>query len=86
MPRRPIHSMPATQPGDRLFNDAAGRLWCAKRAPAVKTTDALVFTCLSDARQKSRAVTATGDLELSEAREEQLRALLVRAPRLGRLT
>ncbi|MBC7791656.1 MAG: hypothetical protein H7Z74_17045 [Anaerolineae bacterium] len=86
MPRRPIHSTPAAQPGDRLFNDAAGRLWCAARERAVRSSDAVVFTCLSDARQKSRALAAAGDLELSEARDDLLRTLLVQAPRLGRLT
>jgi hypothetical protein len=65
----------------RVFADDAGRLWSA-----VQTTSAIVFTCISDARQSGRALAIEDTLREDETGDETLRAWLGAAPRIGSLS
>jgi hypothetical protein len=66
-----------------LFSDTAGRLWSA--AFSGTTQEALVFSCLSDARAPTRALAAPPLFRLSEASDDDLRQMLSEAPEVGRL-
>jgi len=66
-----------------LFSDTAGRLWSA--AFSTSSQDALVFSCLSDARAPTRALTAPARFRLSDASDDDLRNMLAEAPEVGRL-
>jgi hypothetical protein len=66
--------------GERVFTDDAGRLWSA-----VPTADAMIFTCISEARQSSRALALEGAVRGDEIGDETLRAWLRAAPRIGTL-
>ena len=64
-----------------VFADDAGRLWSA-----VHTANALVFTCISDARQSGRALAIDDTMREDEAGDETLRAWLGAAPKIGSLS
>ena len=72
---------PRPSSGARVIADDQGRLWTA-----MPDGDAIVFACISDRRQPSRAIGA--DLaSLDEAvGDDTLRAWLTAAPRIGTLT
>ena len=53
----------------RVFADESGRLWIA-----VVTERAVVFTCISDARQSSRAIALEDTMREDVAGDETLRA------------
>jgi hypothetical protein len=66
-----------------LFSDTAGRLWSA--AFSGQRQDALLFSCLSDAREPTRALAAPPRFRLAEATDDDLRRMLNEAPEVGRL-
>jgi len=66
---------------ERVFADDAGRLWSA-----TQTASAMVFTCISDARQSGRALAVEGMVRGEEIGDETLRAWLRVAPRIGTLS
>ena len=66
---------------EHVFADEAGRLWTA-----VETRDAMVFTCISDARQSRRALAIDDTMREDEAGDETLRAWLGAAPKIGSLS
>lgn len=70
--------------GERLFSDTAGRLWSAAFTGAVQ--EAIIFSCLSDAREPTRALAPPPRFRLSETSDDELRRLLGEAPEVGRLT
>lgn len=74
---------PAKQPpiDGRVFNDDAGRLWSA-----VYTASAVVFTCISDARQSRRALAIEDVQREDETGDQTLRAWLGAAPKIGSLS
>jgi len=53
---------------------------------AVETRDAMVFTCISDARQSGRALALDDTMREDEAGDETLRAWLGAAPKIGSLS
>ena len=64
-----------------MFTDDAERLW-----NAATRDGALVFTCISDGRQSSRAIAVDAlRREPGHVTEEVLRAWLAAAPRIGTL-
>ena len=69
--------------GERIFADDAGRLWGA--TPVRVADEAVVFSCISDSRQKVRAIAVDHTYELADVNDETLRAWLRAAPRMGRL-
>jgi hypothetical protein len=84
MPRPSSRNAPNRPSGsERLFSDAGGRLWSA--AFSTTTQDALVFSCLSDARAPTRALAAPARFRLSDATDDDLRRMLAEAPEVGRL-
>jgi hypothetical protein len=76
---------PPDSGSERIFEDAARRIWSAGNTHTPTGTEALVFTCLSDPREAVRAVTLDAEVPLTDAGSEKLRVLLRAAPRLGRL-
>jgi hypothetical protein len=50
------------------------------------TADAMVFTCISDARQSGRALAIDDTMREDEAGDETLRAWLGAAPKIGSLS
>lgn len=66
---------------ERVFADERGRLWSASR-----TAGALIFTCISDARQSGRALALESAMREDEIGDETLRAWLSAAPRIGTLS
>ena len=69
-------------PGDgHVFADESGRLWSA-----VHTASAVVFTCISDARQARRALAVEDTQREDETGDETLRAWLGAAPKIGTLS
>jgi hypothetical protein len=66
---------------ERVFADETGRLWSATRS-----ADAMIFTCISDARQSGRALALEGAMRGDEIGDETLRAWLGAAPRIGTLS
>ncbi|HEY7407913.1 MAG TPA: hypothetical protein VH638_06565 [Gemmatimonadaceae bacterium] len=77
------NASPRSSGSERLFSDTAGRLWSA--AFSGKVQEALVFSCLSDAREPTRALAAPPPFRLSEASDDDLRRMLTEAPEVGRL-
>jgi hypothetical protein len=71
--------------GERVFADDVGRLWSAAHARE-DAESVVVFSCISDARQTVRAIAVGDDLRIADVSDEQLRAWLREAPRIGRLT
>ena len=71
--------------GERVFADAAGRLWSAA---SLSEADGftVIFTCISDGRQSGRAILVEPEVEVGNVAENTLRAWLEAAPRIGRLT
>jgi hypothetical protein len=47
--------------------------------------EAVIFSCISDSREKVRAIAVDHPDELAEVDDETLRAWLRAAPRMGRL-
>ncbi|HKW49384.1 MAG TPA: hypothetical protein VJN70_18160 [Gemmatimonadaceae bacterium] len=81
---RPFTHRPSKQAQadeQRVFADDAGRLWSA-----VLTASAVVFTCISDARQSSRALAIEDTVREDDAGDEALRAWLGAAPKIGSLS
>jgi hypothetical protein len=76
--RRPIKQ---TRADERVFADESGRLWSAAH-----TAFAVVFTCISDARQSRRALAIEDATREDEAGDETLRAWLGAAPKIGSLS
>jgi hypothetical protein len=70
--------------GERVFTDAAGRLWSAA-ALAEEDRFTVIFTCISDGRQSGRAIVVDPVMEVGDVEEDTLRAWLEAAPRIGRL-
>lgn len=68
-----------------MFADAEARLWSAAFAP-LGGEWAVVFSCITDARQPIRALALSDDARLTEVTEAILREWLLNAPRLGPLT
>jgi hypothetical protein len=65
----------------RVFSDDDGRLWTVVRTPS-----AVVFTCISDARQSGRALAIEDALREEQTGDETLRAWLGAAPKIGSLS
>jgi hypothetical protein len=59
-------------------------LWSAAFSGSAQ--DALVFSCLSDAREPTRAIAAPPRFRLSDISDDELRRMLSEAPEVGRLT
>ena len=76
---------PGVAPGGRVVADDAGRLWSASLARG-RTDAAVVFDCLSDPRDAARAIAAPAGVRLGEVADDELRAWLREAPRIGTLT
>ena len=66
--------------GARVFADDRGKLW-----GAVMDGAAVVFTCISDARQSERAISADHVILDDTIDDATLRAWLEAAPRIGML-
>jgi hypothetical protein len=77
-PRRPAHGPSGT---GRVFADEGGRLWNATLT-AVNDVDTIVFTCVSEARQPTRALSTAPHFDLAAASEGDLQRLLQAAPRV----
>jgi hypothetical protein len=85
MPPPTSHNAPQRSSGsERLFSDTAGRLWSA--AFSGKRHEALLFSCLSDAREPTRAIAVPARFHLSDPTDDDLRRMLAEAPEVGRLT
>jgi hypothetical protein len=65
----------------RVFSDEQGRLWSV-----VRTATAVVFTCISDARQSGRALAIEDALREEQTGDDTLRAWLGAAPKIGSLS
>jgi hypothetical protein len=64
-----------------VFSDDEGRLWSV-----VRTASAVVFTCISDARQSARALAIEDALREEQTGDDTLRAWLRAAPKIGSLS
>ena len=67
--------------GERIFADDVGQAWNASYVG-----EALVFTCVSDGRQPGRAIALSVEQLTGIPGDDELRAWLRSAPRIGRLT
>ena len=83
---RSTHQSRRPSPGGaRVFADDVGRLWNASHATG--TVDAaVVFTCISDSRQSSRAIAVPVNFAITDAADDVLRTWLREAPRVALLT
>lgn len=82
MSRQSTRQSTKRPPADgRVFSDDKGRLWSVVRIPG-----AVVFTCISDARQSGRALAIEDTLREEETGDDTLRAWLGAAPRIGSLS
>lgn len=82
MPRVSVGAMRYRPSGEeRVFADETGRLWSA-----AFTSEAVVFTCVSDGRQSGRAIAVTADDLSDDLGDDTLREWLSSAPHIGRLT
>jgi hypothetical protein len=92
VPRRPPRPPRRPSGGERVFTDEAGRLWSAAphrpgpNAGITATGAAVVFACISDARERMRAIAVDPAVRLAEAADDTLRVWLRDAPPMGRLT
>ena len=77
-------AFPRAPDGERIFTDGAGRLWRAVRSTAAVDA-AVVFQCVSDSREPTRAIAVDGETRVAEISDDTLRHWLDQAPRLGRL-
>ena len=68
-----------------MFADDVGQLWSAAFTERAAEW-AVVFACVTDARQPIRALALGKEDRPAALTEEVLRGWLVRAPRLGPLT
>ncbi len=85
MPHPSIRKNPRRRSGgERVFSDDAGRLWSASHTRGTST--AIVFACISDSRQSVRAIAVDTQFGLADSADDELRAFLRDAPRIGRLT
>ncbi len=76
---------PRRHPGeDRVFADDERRLWSAAVAQHGQEY-AIVFACITDARQPIRVLAMGDDAREADFTEQSLRAGLASAPRLGPL-
>ena len=71
--------------GERVFADAELRLWSAAFARHSGEW-AVVFACITDARQPIRALALSDEHRLADVTEAMLREWLLSAPRIGPLT
>lgn len=67
--------------GERVFADEVGRLWSAAHVGS-----AIVFVCITDGRQSDRALAMELPALDAAVEDDQLRAWLTAAPRIGTLT
>jgi hypothetical protein len=82
MPRQSTRSSTNRPSGnERVFADHAGRLWSA-----ADTVSAVIFTCISDARQSGRALAVDPAVLEEEIGDETLRAGLRAAPKIATLS
>ena len=82
MSRLPTRSSTNRPSGnERVFADSAGRLWSA-----TDTASAVIFTCISDARQSGHALAVDHAMLEEEIGDETLRAWLGAAPKIGTLS
>lgn len=82
MSRQSTRQSTKRPPADaRVFSDENGRLWSV-----VRTATAVVFTCISDARQSGRALAIDHALSEEQTGDETLRAWLGAAPKIGSLS
>ena len=83
-----LHSERTQRPsnGERVFTDDRGSLWSAALTNEGDTGHAVIFSCVSDARQSVRAIAVDATRAFTEADEDTLREWLHDAPRIGRLT
>jgi hypothetical protein len=79
------HAPRRSSGGERVFTDDEGRLWSAALEQRDGPDGALVFRCISDARQAVRAL-MVDPLALPNAADEVLRGWLRAAPRIGTLS
>lgn len=70
--------------GERVFADESARLWSAAFARHGAEW-AVIFACITDARQPVRVLAIGEDARPAELTEAILREWLVRAPRMGPL-
>jgi hypothetical protein len=70
---------------DHVFADELSRLWNAALSRHGREW-AVVFACITDARQPIRVLAVSDDARGSERTEEMLRDWLAKAPRLGPLS
>lgn len=86
----PLSTTPSSRRGsggERVFSDDRGTLWNATFSKGVAIGDAaVVFACVSDARQSGRAIAADPDLIFADIPDDTLREWLNNAPKIGRLT
>ena len=68
---------------ERVFADDLGRLWSA--TPGL-IASAMIFTCISDGRQTSRAIALEPEMLEIDVGDDTLRAWLQAAPRIGTLS
>lgn len=68
---------------ERLFEDVEGRLWSAGRTFTPQAGEAVLFTCIGNTREASRAIACPAEFRLVDATVEELRELLGQAPRIG---
>ncbi len=80
MPRLSGRNRSRPSGGERVFADDKGKLWSAAHAG-----EAIVFSCISDGRESTRAIAV--DLAKLDASvgDDTLRAWLKAAPRIGTL-
>ncbi len=71
--------------GERIIEDESVRLWSVYRSQGVAGGDAMIFTCISDSREPSRALAVSPSFDPRDISEDTLRHLLRHAPRLGNL-
>ena len=87
MPRLSTPSSRRGSGGERVFSDDSGTLWSASFSKGVAIgEEAVVFACVSDARQSVRAIAAEPDLIFADVPDDTLREWLKNAPKIGRLT
>jgi hypothetical protein len=70
---------------DHVFADDVSRLWNAAMSRHGREW-AVVFACITDARQPIRVLAVSDDARGGEHTEEMLREWLANAPRLGPLS
>jgi hypothetical protein len=77
-PKRPSRGSKET---GRIFSDDRGRLWNAT-VTVVNGGETIVFSCVSEARQPTHALSLSEPFDLAAAGELDLQAMLSKAPRV----